>query len=227
MDPLNSTFSHQSFRDLANEYQKLAHATAVYGKGIVYPITALAEEAMEFLGECSLRKEQRSRGEGILEPTLMRSNLVKEAGDVYWNLAELCTRFGYRFGDMLDDAAQFYMKATAVQDTTSDEKLSYFISGVKDIQSIFTKWIRKHDGRVPTPKQMKDSIDKYTIQRVINQLTWYLGSEAVEELDIPIFYPTTADRILSVLNVNLKKLSERKRNNTLGGKGSVDRNPEE
>ena len=128
---------------------------------------------------------------------------------------------------MLDDAAQFYMKATAVQDTTSDEKLSYFISGVKDIQSIFTKWIRKHDGRVPTPKQMKDSIDKYTIQRVINQLTWYLGSEAVEELNIPIFYPTTADRILSVLNVNLKKLSERKRNNTLGGKGSVERNPEE
>jgi len=69
-----------------NDYQMAAHKFAAYPQsevGMMYPILALAEEAGEVVGKVAkaIRKDV----------PVDKEALVKELGDVLWNVAEIAT----------------------------------------------------------------------------------------------------------------------------------------
>jgi len=75
-----------------NEYQEIAHSTAIYPKkyGLHYSALALAGEAGEYAGKVS--KVYRDH-DGILTEE-MHDKLVDELCDVAWTLAEAATVLG-------------------------------------------------------------------------------------------------------------------------------------
>lgn len=86
----------------ANDYQVIAHATAIYPheRGAEYLALGLASEAGEVAGKIKkqLRDGQHWNGEQREEH---RQAILAEAGDVAWYLAELCTHYNMPFGALL------------------------------------------------------------------------------------------------------------------------------
>jgi len=80
-----------------NEYQKLAHETAVYPEeeAIVYTVLGLVNEA----GEVAGKLKKWIRGDIPAGPAL-QDILEKELGDVQWYLAETCTALGLDLGQI-------------------------------------------------------------------------------------------------------------------------------
>lgn len=85
-------------------YQEQAHTFAKYGDNVEYPFLALGEEAGEVLGKLAkyVRKNNCSVGDALLaaiqpnnlgEQTL-REDLIKELGDVLWQINACCTELG-------------------------------------------------------------------------------------------------------------------------------------
>lgn len=85
-------------------YQEKAYATAIYGDNIEYPFCSLAEEAGEVLGKLNkyVRKNNVYIGDAVaaaMHPTQpmedeLREGLIKELGDLQWQLAACCTELG-------------------------------------------------------------------------------------------------------------------------------------
>tara|TARA_R110002096_G_scaffold110795_3_gene241967 strand:+ start:3158 stop:3517 length:360 start_codon:yes stop_codon:yes gene_type:complete len=91
-------------------YQKKAMTFAKYGD-ITYPFLALGEEAGEVLGKLAkaVRKSQGSTPSDILhavndpmtqEEITLRNGIIKELGDVQWQLAACCTEIGVTLEDI-------------------------------------------------------------------------------------------------------------------------------
>lgn len=84
-----------------NEYQKAADLTAVYprrGSNLTYPTLGLCGEAGEVANK--VKKIERDRGGVINDED--RQQIAKEAGDVCWYLAALCTELGLDFGKVAE-----------------------------------------------------------------------------------------------------------------------------
>ena len=88
-----------------DEYQKKAHETADYPKGVIngtntvnyiYPALSLAEEAGEVAGKFS--KAIRDC-DGYISPE-RKLEIAKELGDVLWFVAELCTCLDMNLSDI-------------------------------------------------------------------------------------------------------------------------------
>lgn len=80
-------------------YQKISRKTAQYpdiGLPLVYPAIGLADEAGEVLGK--VKKLFRDH-DGIVTDEF-RDAIKKEAGDVLWYLAQLCTELGLKMDDV-------------------------------------------------------------------------------------------------------------------------------
>ena len=87
----------------ANEYQTRAMKFAKY-KHTDYPFLALGEEAGEVLGKLAkyVRKNEVTLGRGIEEAKFgfgskgyeLHSDLVKELGDVLWQVSACCAELG-------------------------------------------------------------------------------------------------------------------------------------
>ena len=85
-------------------YQELAYKTAIYGDSVEYPFMSLAEEAGEVLGKINkfVRKYNCFANDAvrcIQEPKTkadaqLREDVIKELGDVQWQLAACCTELG-------------------------------------------------------------------------------------------------------------------------------------
>ena len=85
-------------------YQELAYETAIYGKRVEYPFTSLAEEAGEVLGKLNkfVRKHDVSMGVAVCSARQghspvdkeLREGVIKELGDLQWQLAACCTELG-------------------------------------------------------------------------------------------------------------------------------------
>lgn len=69
-----------------DEYQELAHSTAILGTPQFYPILGLAGEAGEVI---ELLKKSIRDYDGEID----QEKLSKEVGDVLWYVAETCTRY--------------------------------------------------------------------------------------------------------------------------------------
>lgn len=84
-----------------DEYQGLALESAVYDKqfDILYPALGLASEAGEVAGKIS--KRLRDFG-GDLEDKEWQQAVLKELGDVLWNLAALADGFGFTLEEVAD-----------------------------------------------------------------------------------------------------------------------------
>ena len=78
-----------------NQYQEKASETAIY-KETYYPFASLMIEAAEF---CDLITKQQLRGDlkGV-----WRDEMVAEAGDVLWNLAECLSQYGIKLQEVAD-----------------------------------------------------------------------------------------------------------------------------
>lgn len=95
---------------MINEYQYLAHKTAIYPAsyvkdgqtenelGLVYPALGLAGEAGEF---CNKVKKIIRDQKGFVTDEI-RKDLLGELGDVFWYLAECASALGL----VLDDVAR-------------------------------------------------------------------------------------------------------------------------
>ncbi len=83
----------------ANEYQQLAHRTAVYpeAQAAMYCALGLASEAGEVAGH--LKRVLRD-DDGTLTPD-RRQALLDELGDVLWYIAELTTALEADLGDVM------------------------------------------------------------------------------------------------------------------------------
>lgn len=81
-----------------NEYQTAAHQTARYGEVLEYPFGSLAEEAGEVMGKLNkyCRKHNVPMQTAIVdaqqpqttEAQKLRVDLIKELGDIQWQLQE-------------------------------------------------------------------------------------------------------------------------------------------
>lgn len=74
-------------------YQQQATAFATYGN-LNYPYFALVEEVGEFCGKIA----KNMRGDRSAEET--KALMRKEAGDILWNLSEICTLNGWSLQDI-------------------------------------------------------------------------------------------------------------------------------
>jgi NTP pyrophosphatase (non-canonical NTP hydrolase) len=89
---------------MSQTYQQKAYATAIYGCNVEYPFCSLAEEAGEVLGHLNkyVRKNNVNMNDAVLaivNPSLhnefeLRDKVVKELGDLQWQLAACCTEIG-------------------------------------------------------------------------------------------------------------------------------------
>ncbi len=85
-------------------YQEKAYTTAAYGQNVEYPFMSLAEEAGEVLGKLGkyVRKNDVYVGDAVMaamNPTqpceiTLREDVIKELGDLQWQLAACCTELG-------------------------------------------------------------------------------------------------------------------------------------
>lgn len=97
----------------ANDYQQAASKFARYSNND-YPFLALSEEVGEVSGKLAkfVRKNNVNLSQAITaalaanvadSPALeLRVNLVKELGDVCWQLAACCTELGFDLGDIME-----------------------------------------------------------------------------------------------------------------------------
>lgn len=96
-----------------NTYQEKAYDTAIYAPVIEYPFSSLAEEAGEVLGKLNkyMRKNGIPMGDAVLvacdphteaERTL-RLAVIKELGDIQWQLAACCTELGITLEELQAD----------------------------------------------------------------------------------------------------------------------------
>jgi NTP pyrophosphatase (non-canonical NTP hydrolase) len=76
-----------------NDYQKEATKFAGYSN-MNYPYFALVEEVGEFCGKIA----KNMRGDRSLEDT--HALMKKEAGDILWNLSEICSINGWSLEDI-------------------------------------------------------------------------------------------------------------------------------
>lgn len=82
-----------------NEYQRLAHTTAVYptlGAQFVYPVLGLAGEA----GEISEKTKKIFRDSGGVVTPEIQLAIKHELGDVLWYVAEICSSFRLSLDDV-------------------------------------------------------------------------------------------------------------------------------
>lgn len=89
---------------MSKTYQERAYEFAAYGDQLEYPFLALGEEAGEVLGKIAkfVRKHNVPSGVAVIhaaEPQgekalTLREDLLKELGDVQWQLAACCTELG-------------------------------------------------------------------------------------------------------------------------------------
>lgn len=79
-----------------NSYQQQATVFATYGN-LNYPYFALVEEVGEFCGKIA----KNMRGDNSAEET--QAAMRKEAGDILWNLSEICTLNGWSLKDIAQE----------------------------------------------------------------------------------------------------------------------------
>jgi NTP pyrophosphatase (non-canonical NTP hydrolase) len=89
---------------MSQTYQEKAFATAIYGSNVEYPFMSLAEEAGEVLGKINkyIRKHDVYANDAVtaaVHPTqecevVLREEVIKELGDLQWQLAACCTELG-------------------------------------------------------------------------------------------------------------------------------------
>lgn len=103
-----------------DQYQQLAHSTAIYPKDlkILYPALGLSGE----VGEINEKIKKVFRDNGGIFDDQAKAQLKKELGDAMWYIAELATCFDFR----LQDVAQ------ANIDKLSDRKKRGVLSGSGD-----------------------------------------------------------------------------------------------
>ena len=93
-------------------YQQQAYTTAAYGMNVEYPFLALAEESGEVLGKLAkyVRKNDIFISDAIVSATnpelpkevQLRLDLIKELGDLHWNVAACCTELGITLEELQD-----------------------------------------------------------------------------------------------------------------------------
>lgn len=200
----------------AKDYSEAAHSTAVHGGTLVYPFAALAEENMEVI--CAYA-------------SMCKDKVIDELMDVVWNINELCVLMDIPFDKVVEEAE---LKATKVSPikkwilnrwnkASMNSICTRIISlGVKigKLNGVFAKYVRKHDGVVPTPKELYGVFRTYDglIDGACN-LHWFKAHinerlVTTTSLIIEIF-----DRLNVTLeegfNINISKLAKRKNNGTL------------
>lgn len=79
-----------------NSYQEQAATFATYSN-INYPYFALVEEVGEFCGKIA----KNMRGDRSAEET--QAAMRKEAGDILWNLSEICTLNGWSLKEIAEE----------------------------------------------------------------------------------------------------------------------------
>lgn len=79
-----------------NTYQQQAAVFATYGN-LNYPYFALVEEVGEFCGKIA----KNMRGDRSAEET--KALMRKEAGDILWNLSEICTLNGWSLQEVAQE----------------------------------------------------------------------------------------------------------------------------
>ena len=79
-----------------NEYQAKASEFATY-TNMNYPYFALIEEVGEFCGKIA----KNMRGDRSHQET--QAMMKKEAGDILWNLAEICTLNGWTLAEVASE----------------------------------------------------------------------------------------------------------------------------
>lgn len=85
-------------------YQEKAYTTAAYGNNVEYPFMSLCEESGEVMGKLGkyVRKNDVYVGDAVMaamNPTqpcevALREDVIKELGDLQWQLAACCTELG-------------------------------------------------------------------------------------------------------------------------------------
>lgn len=166
------------------EYQQKANETAIYEERIVYPTFGLSGEIGEFY-------------EKVLIQSHLENECIKEAGDVCWYIAALCTDFGWNMQE-LD-------KVTLIK-SLEDSKLKYLdkvIIASSKISEIVKKSLRDTNKIIKEDK--KEEI-KIFLSYILRNLKNYMKFSFNVSLE-------------KILVTNIEKLTSRKERNLIQGSG--------
>ena len=200
-----------------DDYQKQAHSTAVHGGTLAYPIAALAEEAAEVCDVwrryVDITDADRLRG---TPPTVTdtMNKLHDELGDVMWNLAELVYLLYIPMSSVYDAISMSHPS----KELTSVPFLA-LASSVGKLNGIWAKYIRKHDGAQPSVAEVvaEQTEDLRKLRKSLERQC------ALVTCDVKVIAAKCGFEMDDILQANLDKLAARKKANTLGGAGSVER----
>jgi len=94
-------------------YQEKAYATAAYGMNIEYPFMSLCEESGEVMGKLGkfVRKQNVFMNDAVRSACLpmevhertLRDKVIKELGDLQWQIAACCTELGITLEELQAD----------------------------------------------------------------------------------------------------------------------------
>ena len=186
---------------LSDNYQTLAHTTSketqIFGSKLLYPLFGLCGESGEILEKMMSTKIDFSW-------TQFKELMIKEAGDVTWYVAEVCT------------VLKIDMNTVCLVEGEDNGSLD-FLSAASAVVLPVTKLLEK------MKKLFRDGEAKITDELIINNpdtiamITKYL-SEVMTNLDtfVKIFLSST---IKEVCEVNIEKLLSRKQRGVISGSG--------
>lgn len=169
------------------EYQEFTATTAIYPKdrALEYLVPALCSETLELVEVLTDLEYAESREN--------ESNVLKESGDIIWDISELCTLFKIDLSEMCLEAQKRMRKDNFI-------RVNDLTSSTEAILGRYSKSIRDSWGEDKTKGRLIDcSIDILTI--------------TIETL---LQYGYT---LKDAINANIEKLSSRKERDVIKGSG--------
>ena len=169
-----------------NEYQNRARTTAIYPGHLTYPALGLCGEAAELMEVWT----EYGVGSG--------TDIVKEAGDVMWYVANLAMDASLSFQEILGEDK---WPVTGAVWTVNETFMDLCIMAGKVAENV-KKTMRDTDGVLST--QRRENI-KHFLRKILHMLAEILAGEGV--------------KMKKAAKINIKKLTDRAARNALKGDG--------
>lgn len=182
-----------------NEYQAWTATTAIYPQEIsglpiapYYLTLGLVDEVRE-LSELFAFRVQPKSADWVVDT----GNLIKEAGDICWFVAQLLATIDMNFSDAVELAGSNLVSVRNMQRT-----LTHMSTEVAQVAGCYSKALRDNGGRLECPTQLRIYAH---VLKLLSILISLLNKEGIDLQD--------------VLEHNKVKLKSRKERSQLQGSG--------
>jgi NTP pyrophosphatase (non-canonical NTP hydrolase) len=195
--------------ELCEKYQEKAHSTSkntvIFGSKLLYPFFGLCGESGELLEKVIKIEKDLLNWTDTSWYTLHIEEMKKEAGDVTWYIAEICTQLGIKIEDL--------PKCEPWKETTEKNNTLIMLSELSITSSKLMEKLKKmfRDGDVTSDSAIiNDSTKKEIIMKMLGEMMEILNAYCKTRL---------ASSLVEVTQINIDKLFSRKERGVISGSG--------